>query len=95
MSFLLDTHPLFQQLDRMRETLASPIPEPQWPESVFLRCDCCGSSMRSETSFLCRPCLQAHGMMSPEGQRLTAQGMEQVDEMHGAANEARASGRWN
>jgi hypothetical protein len=33
--------------------------------------------------------------MSPEGERLIARGMEQVDEMYDVVGAARASGRWN
>jgi hypothetical protein len=85
-------HALFDQLANIRETLASPIPD--LPQNLFLRCDGCAAPMRSETSFLCRSCLRTHGIMSPEGERLIARGMEQVDEMYDAVGAARVSGRW-
>jgi hypothetical protein len=86
-------HALFDQLANIRETLASPIPD--LPQNLFLSCDGCAAPMRSETSFLCRSCLRTHGIMSPEGERLIARGMEQVDEMYDVVGAARASGRWN
>jgi len=86
-------HALFDQLANIRETLASPIPD--LPQNLFLCCDGCAAPMRSETSFLCRSCLRTHGIMSPEGERLIARGMEQVDEMYDAVGAARASGRWH
>ena len=86
-------HALFAQLASIRETIASPIPD--LPQNLFLCCDGCAAPMRSETSFLCRRCIATHGVVSPEGERLTARGMEQVDAMHDAVGAARVSGRWN
>ena len=86
---------LLEQLARIRETLSRPIPDPVLPKQVFLRCDCCHAQMRSEISFLCRSCIRRIGVVSPEGQRLLAVGMEQVDAMHDAAATARFLGRWN
>jgi hypothetical protein len=79
----------------LRETLSSPIPEPVFPTHLFLACDGCDRPMRSETAFLCRECIRAHGVSTPEGQRLMERGMEQVDAMLDAANAARCTGRWN
>ena len=87
------SHALFEQLFRIRETVASPIPD--LPQSLFLSCDGCGAPMRSETAFLCRSCISTHGVTTPQGERLAARGMQQVEEMHDAAGTARASGRWN
>ena len=90
-----DSETLLAQLASIRTVLALPIPDPVLLQQVFLRCDCCGASMRSETAFVCRGCFQQHGGAAPCVEAAASVGMEQIDAMHAAADEARASGEWN
>lgn len=84
---------LFEQLSRIRETLALPIPD--LPQQVFLRCDCCGASMRSETAFVCRGCFQQHGGAAPCVEAAASAGMQHIEAMHDVVTLARVSGEWN
>lgn len=70
-------------------------PCPCVPEQLFLRCDLCARSMRSETCFICKRCRRKHHPSHPVVASAIDRGMNQVDAMQDAFTEAHTTGVWH